>query len=46
VLPVVLTFLVVAVLLAGEVLIPANRAATIERLALAVCRRRAGSCGG
>jgi uncharacterized membrane protein YdbT with pleckstrin-like domain len=36
VLPVVLTFLVVAVLLAGEVLIPANRGATIERLALAV----------
>ena len=36
VLPVLLTFLVVAVLLAGEVLIPANRAAAIERLALAV----------
>jgi uncharacterized membrane protein YdbT with pleckstrin-like domain len=34
--PVVLTFVVVAVLLAGEVLIPANKAAVIERLALAV----------
>jgi uncharacterized membrane protein YdbT with pleckstrin-like domain len=33
--PVVLTFVVVAVLLAGEVLIPSNRAATIERLVLA-----------
>jgi len=30
------TFVVVAVLLAGEVLIPANKAAVIERLALAV----------
>jgi uncharacterized membrane protein YdbT with pleckstrin-like domain len=36
VLPVLLTFVVVAVLLAGEVLIPANKAAAIERLALAV----------
>jgi uncharacterized membrane protein YdbT with pleckstrin-like domain len=36
VLPVILTFVVVAVLLAGEVLIPANKAATIERLVLAV----------
>ena len=36
VLPVILAFVVVAVLLAGEVLIPANKAATIERLALAV----------
>ena len=34
--PVILTFVVVAVLLAGEVLIPANKAATIERLVLAV----------
>jgi uncharacterized membrane protein YdbT with pleckstrin-like domain len=34
--PVVLTFVVVAVLLAGEVLIPADKAAAIERLALAV----------
>lgn len=36
VLPVVLTFVVVAVLLAGEVLIPSNKLAGIERLALAV----------
>jgi uncharacterized membrane protein YdbT with pleckstrin-like domain len=36
VLPVLLTFLVVAVLLAGEVLIPGNRFAAIERLVLAV----------
>ena len=36
VLPVVLTFVVVAVLLAGEVLIPGNKEAAIERLALAV----------
>ena len=36
VLPVVLTFVVVAVLLAGEVLIPANKMAGVERLALAV----------
>jgi uncharacterized membrane protein YdbT with pleckstrin-like domain len=36
VVPVILTFIVVAVLLAGEVLIPANRWATIERLVLAV----------
>lgn len=36
VLPVVLTFVVVAVLLAGEVLIPANKLAGVERLALAV----------
>jgi uncharacterized membrane protein YdbT with pleckstrin-like domain len=36
VLPVVLTFVVVAVLLAGEVLIPGNKAAPIERLVLAV----------
>jgi uncharacterized membrane protein YdbT with pleckstrin-like domain len=36
VLPVLLTFVVVAVLLAGEVLIPANKAAAIERLTLAV----------
>jgi uncharacterized membrane protein YdbT with pleckstrin-like domain len=35
VLPVVLTFVVVAVLLAGEVLIPANKLAGVERLALA-----------
>jgi uncharacterized membrane protein YdbT with pleckstrin-like domain len=34
--PIVLTFLVVAVLLAGEVLIPGNHWAVIERLALAV----------
>jgi uncharacterized membrane protein YdbT with pleckstrin-like domain len=34
--PVLLAFVVVAVLLVGEVLIPANRAAGIERLALAV----------
>jgi len=34
--PVALTFLVVAVLLAGEVLIPGNRWAAVERLALAV----------
>ena len=33
--PVVLTFVVVAVLLAGEVLIPANKLAGVERLALA-----------
>jgi uncharacterized membrane protein YdbT with pleckstrin-like domain len=36
VLPVVLTFIVVAVLLAGEVLIPSNKLAGAERLALAV----------
>lgn len=36
VLPVVLTFVVVAVLLTGEVLIPANKLAGVERLALAV----------
>lgn len=35
VLPVVLTFVVVAVLLAGEVLIPSNKLAGVERLALA-----------
>ena len=34
--PVALSFLVVAVLLAGEVLIPSNRGAAIERLVLAV----------
>jgi len=34
--PVLLTFVVVAVLLAGEVLIPQNKAAGIERLVLAV----------
>ncbi|HEY0935431.1 MAG TPA: PH domain-containing protein [Trebonia sp.] len=34
--PVVLTFLVVAVALTGEVLIPAGREAVVERLALAV----------
>ncbi len=34
--PVVLTFVVVAVLLAGEVLIPGNKEAAIERLVLAV----------
>jgi uncharacterized membrane protein YdbT with pleckstrin-like domain len=34
--PVVLTFLVVAVALAGEVLIPTNKDGVIERLALAV----------
>lgn len=34
--PIALTFLVVAVLLAGEVLIPAGKAADAERLALAV----------
>jgi uncharacterized membrane protein YdbT with pleckstrin-like domain len=34
--PVALTLLVVAVLLAGEVLVPANRGAAVERLALAV----------
>jgi uncharacterized membrane protein YdbT with pleckstrin-like domain len=34
--PVVMTFVVVAVLLAGEVLIPAGSAAAIERLAIAV----------
>jgi uncharacterized membrane protein YdbT with pleckstrin-like domain len=34
--PIALTFLVVAVLLAGEVLIPGNHWAAIERLALAV----------
>jgi len=33
--PVVLTFVVVAVLLAGEVLIPGNKGAAIERLVLA-----------
>jgi uncharacterized membrane protein YdbT with pleckstrin-like domain len=36
VVPVVMTFVVVAVLLAGEVLIPAGGGAAIERLALAV----------
>ena len=34
--PILLTFLVVAVLLVGEVLIPGSRAANAERLALAV----------
>jgi uncharacterized membrane protein YdbT with pleckstrin-like domain len=34
--PVLLAFVIVAVLLAGEVLIPAGKAAAIERLALAV----------
>ena len=34
--PVAMTFVVVAVLLAGEVLIPAGKSAPIERLALAV----------
>jgi uncharacterized membrane protein YdbT with pleckstrin-like domain len=34
--PIALTFLVVAVLLAGEVVIPSNKWAVIERLALAV----------
>jgi uncharacterized membrane protein YdbT with pleckstrin-like domain len=34
--PIALTFLVVAVLLAGEVVIPGNKWAVIERLALAV----------
>jgi uncharacterized membrane protein YdbT with pleckstrin-like domain len=33
--PIALTFVVVAALLAGELLIPANKGATIERLALA-----------
>jgi uncharacterized membrane protein YdbT with pleckstrin-like domain len=34
--PIGLTFVIVAALLAGEVLIPASRAAVVERLALAV----------
>ena len=34
--PTTLAFVVVAVALAGEVLIPANKGAAIERLALAV----------
>ncbi|HEY1822788.1 MAG TPA: PH domain-containing protein [Trebonia sp.] len=34
--PIVITFIVVAVLLAGEVLIPAGNRAAVERLALAV----------